>query len=135
MGTVRKEDWPARLAAFIDANRSRAFAWGDTDCCLFVCDAVEAMTGVDPGGRWRGLYSTEKGARRLLRDNGGVPGLASLAFGDAVPAVMAGRGDAVLIDTPNGEALAVCLGGSIAAQGTDGIEFHPMSAAKAAWKT
>lgn len=131
---VRFPDWPVRLAAFVEARRERAFSWGESDCCLFVCDGVVAMTGVDPGARWRGLYSTEKGARRLLRDNDGVSGLAALAFGVPVVAALAGRGDVVLIDTPSGEALALCIGANIAAQGECGIEFHPVGAAKAAWK-
>ncbi|MGO4815256.1 hypothetical protein AB4156_37720 [Cupriavidus sp. 2MCAB6] len=130
----RLEDWPTRLAEFIEARHERVFSWGDSDCSLFVCDAIEAMTGADPGARWRGLYSSEKGARRVLRDNGGVSGIASLVLGSPVPVALAGRGDVVLVDTPHGEALALCLGGLIAAQGQEGIEFHPMTAAKAAWK-
>lgn len=130
----RFSDWPTRLAEFIEARRERAFSWGDSDCCLFVCDGVEVMTGADPAARWRGLYTTEKSARRLIRDNGGVAGLATLAFGGPVVAPLAGRGDVVLIDTPGGDALALCVGSVIAAQGEIGLEFHPMAAAKAAWK-
>lgn len=130
----RFEDWPTRLAAFIEARLERAFSWGEADCCLFVCDGVEALTGHDPAARWRGLYTSEKGARRLMRDNGGVRGLAALAFGPPVVTAMAGRGDVVLIDTPAGEALALHAGNVIAAQGEHGIEFHPIGAAKAAWK-
>lgn len=129
----RLEDWPTRLAEFIETRRERVFSWGDSDCCLFVCDAIEAMTGTDPGSRWRGLYASEKGARRVLRDNGGVGGVATLVLGAAVPSALAGRGDVVLIDTPHGEALALCLGGLIAAQGQAGIEFIEMKQAKAAW--
>ncbi|MNM58963.1 hypothetical protein D3C81_702060 [compost metagenome] len=136
MGSVneRLDDWPERLAAFIEARRERAFSWGDSDCALFVCDGVRAITGVDPGARWRGLYQSEKGARRLMRDNGGVRGLAELAFGKPMPPALAGRGDAVLVDTPTGEALALCLGDRLAAQGAEGIEYLPPSVGKAAWK-
>ncbi|WP_157779683.1 DUF6950 family protein [Cupriavidus pauculus] len=130
----RLPDWPTRLADFIEARRERAFSWGESDCCLFVCDAIEATTGTDPGLRWRGLYSSEKGARRVLRDNGGVTGLATLILGQPVPAAMAGRGDVVLIDTPCGDALALNVGNMIAAQGQNGIEFHPLGAGKATWK-
>lgn len=130
----RLQDWPTRLADFIEARRERAFSWGDSDCCLFVCDAVEVMTETDPGARWRGLYASERGARRVMRDNGGVLGLATLAFGDSVPAEMAGRGDVVLVDTPSGDALALCLGNVLAAQGALGIEYLPRSEARTAWK-
>lgn len=130
----KREDWPTRLADFVEARRERAFCWGESDCALFVCDAIEAMTGIDPGGRWRGLYSSEKGARRVLRDNGGVVGIATLALGEPGSPAIAGRGDVVLIETPGGEALAICIGVQIAAQGVGGIEFLPISAAKSAWK-
>lgn len=130
----RLEDWPTRLAEFIEARHERAFSWGESDCCLFVCDVIEAMTGTDPGARWRGIYTSEKGARRVLRDNGGVAGIATLVLGPPVPAALAGRGDVVLIDTLYGEALAICLGGQIGAQGVDGIEFMAAGLAKAAWK-
>ncbi|SPR97344.1 DUF6950 family protein [Cupriavidus taiwanensis] len=130
----RLEDWPTRLAEFIEARHERAFSWGDSDCCLFVCDAIEAMTGTDPGARWRGLYASEKGARRVLRDNGGVAGIATLVLGTAIPPALAGRGDVVLVETPLGDALALSLGGLIAAQGEVGIEFLELKLAKAAWK-
>lgn len=130
----RLPDWPTRLADFIEARSKRAFCWAESDCCLFVCDAVESFTGIDPAAPWRGLYMSEKGARRLIRDNGGVAGLASIAFGPPVPVALAGRGDVVLIDSPTGEGLAVCIGSLLAAQGKDGIEFLPLSQAKAAWK-
>lgn len=130
----RLEDWPSRLASFVESRRERDFSWADNDCCRFVCDAVEAITGVDPGQRWRGLYSSEKSARRVLRDNGGVVGIATLVLGPAVPAALAQRGDVVLVDTPQGEALAVHLGNTVAAQGLHGIEFMSSGAAKAAWK-
>lgn len=130
----RFNDWPTRLAAFIEARRARAFSRGVSDCCMFVADAVEAMTGVDYAARWRGFYTSDKAAFRLLRDYGGVVGVATMMLGPAVPAALAGRGDVVVIDAPEGEALALCVGDKIAVQGRDGIIFLPMSAAKAAWK-
>lgn len=130
----RKQGWELALAEFVERRRDDPFQFGERDCCLFVCDGIEAMTGTDPGGRWRGLYQSEKGARRLIRDNGGVVGLASLAFGQPVPPLLAGRGDVVLVDTPGGDALALCIGDRLAAQGAIGIDYLPLSAAKAAWK-
>ncbi|MCP3022310.1 DUF6950 family protein [Cupriavidus basilensis] len=129
----RLEDWPTRLAEFIEARQERAFSWGKSDCSLFVCDAIEAMTGTDPGARWRGIYSTEKGARRVLRDNDGVVGIATLVLGPPVPPALAARGDVVLVDTLQGEALGICLGSQIAAQGPDGIVFLPIGRGTRAW--
>jgi hypothetical protein len=62
----RKPDWEARLAAYLEPLRLRAFAWGQHDCCTFSAGAVEAMTGVDPMPEFRGRYSTAIGSARAL---------------------------------------------------------------------
>lgn len=131
---VRQQDWPTKLNRFIASQSAVPFAWGERDCCLFVCDAIQSFTGSDPGERWRGMYSSFKGAQRLIQNNDGVSGLARIAFGDPIPSALAQRGDVVLVDTPKGEALAICVGDKMAAQGDAGIVFMPMTAAKAAWK-
>lgn len=130
----RLQDWPSRLAEFVESRRDVGFARGKADCCMLVADAVQAMTGVDYAARWRGTYSTDKAAFRLLRDYGGVAGVATLLLGPAVSPALAGRGDVVLIEAPEGEALALCLGDKIAVQDRNGLTFAPTSAAKAAWK-
>ena len=43
----RLPDWQPRLQALIQARLAAPFAWGEHDCCLFVCDAVQAITGQD----------------------------------------------------------------------------------------
>lgn len=130
---TRYEDWPSRLAAFIDGQRARPFVWGQSDCCLFVADAITAMTGVDVAKRWRGAYVDEKSARRVMRNYGGVSGIATTALGQPKPSLFGGRGDVVLIDTPTGEALALHLGNSVVAQAANGLEFFDTRAAKVAW--
>jgi hypothetical protein len=63
----RREDWPERLHEFLEAARSRPFQWGETDCCLFVCDAVLAITDVDLAQDFRGCYSDEAGATKVMQ--------------------------------------------------------------------
>ena len=63
----RLEDWPERLAEAIEAANERPFSWGRHDCCLFACDAVMAMTGVDPAKPFRGKYKTKRGAFGVLK--------------------------------------------------------------------
>lgn len=61
-------DWQSKLVAHINACAGREFRWGAFDCCLFVADAVQVMTGVDPAERLRG-YTTAQGAvRAMLRE-------------------------------------------------------------------
>ena len=48
--------------------------------------------------------------------------------------VFARRGDVALIDTANGEALAVCAGAAFAAAGPTGLLMAPLAAARRAWR-
>lgn len=66
----RLTDWEERLGLFIAENRERQFAWGEWDCILFACAAVEAMTGTDPAAEYRGRYDDAKGAALALRELG-----------------------------------------------------------------
>lgn len=66
----RLTDWEERLATFVADNRERPFAWGQWDCILMACAAVEAMTGVDPAAEYRGRYSDREGAALALRELG-----------------------------------------------------------------
>ena len=63
---TRYPDWQSKLHQFFKANLERPFAWGTWDCCLFVADAVQAMTGTDIAAAFRGKYSDEPGAMRAV---------------------------------------------------------------------
>lgn len=110
----RPDDWAERLNAAIDAVGRRRFAWGYHDCALAVCDAIQAMTGIDPARDFRGRYATrEEAAAALLR--WGYPDLeeaaASLAFQYGFREIrpkLAQRGDIVMWDDPEvGSALGI----------------------------
>ena len=128
---MRYEDWPERLNTFIESRRNAAFVFGETDCCMFAADAVLTITGVDLAADLRGTYSTKLGAAKVLSERGGVAGVVTLP---AIPVLMAGRGDVVMIETPDGPALAVCIGSKIAAMSADGLAFVGMDTAITAWK-
>lgn len=70
---TRYPDWQSRLHRFFQANLNRPFEWGSWDCCLFVADAILAMTGTDIASAWRGKYSDEKGAVALVGGAGSWP--------------------------------------------------------------
>ena len=61
---TRKPDWQALLDAFLAEHQFDTFQYGRWDCCLFVCDAVLVMTGVDPAAAYRGTYSSRAQSRR-----------------------------------------------------------------------
>lgn len=131
---LRRRDWPERLHALI-ADRLRApFAWGSQDCCLWVCDAIQAMTDHDPAADVRGSYRTERGALRLVKELGGMRAIGASRFGDEVPVLMAQVGDVGLVHTDGRDSLALCGGSHWLAAGEQGLERLPLAEAVAAWR-
>lgn len=132
---TRREDWPERLFALIEARRDTPFEWSAHDCCTFAADAVHEMTGVDPIADLRGKWDDEVSALRLLKKHGGIEALASERLGEQVAPAFAQRGDVVLHTLTGREALGVCVGDRFAAVAdTVGVELVPMSAAVRAWR-
>lgn len=135
----RFQDWPTRLAEFIETRRFTPFKWGKNDCCLFAADAVLAMTGVDPAKRLRG-YRTALGAARKAKrhrtkaDPYGVAQWPTLCGFEPVPVAFAQRGDMVQMTMPAGPAICICLGEMSAGAGKECLTFLPTLAATHAWK-
>ena len=139
---TRRPDWQQALGAFLAAKAGRRFEWGCWDCCLFVADAIEAMTGVDIAASFRGEYRTYRDALKLMRRRCGdwpleitVEKVAE-EYGMAEIAVArAQRGDMVLAS--NGRRLVM---GIVALNGRELIVLShrlmraPMSAARRAWR-
>ena len=131
---MRHADWPERLAAIIYASHSKPFNWGTHDCCAFAAAVVHDLTGVDHFAPYAG-YANAIEAARVLKKHGGVSGIASAALGDQIPPLTAGRGDIVMIHTPDhGDTLAVCIGDKCAAPGEKTLQYLPMSTAVSAWR-
>lgn len=82
-----------RLERFVYAQQGREFRYGIFDCCLFVCGAIEAMTGVNPAREFLGAYSTRREARKLLAAAGGISAIAKRHGMTELPVSKARRGD------------------------------------------
>jgi hypothetical protein len=134
---VRVQDWPERLAAFIEGRRHAPFAWGTHDCAMFGGSAIEAQIGTDPFAAFRGRYTTEEEADAITSPAGGFEALlaATLAeFGAAeCPPALAQRGDVGMVRVGNTEALGVIMGGLVAVPGPDRLAFVPPSRIYRAW--
>jgi hypothetical protein len=127
----RLPDWPTRLDAHVHAHRARPFTWGPQDCVSFAAGAVAAITGQPvQAPAWQG----RRAAVRLLRQMGGVQGVAARTLGALQPAASARRGDVVLLQQDGRHLLAVCLGHLWVAPGAQGLAFGPMSQALGAWR-
>jgi len=131
---LRYQNWPERLSEIIERRLQKCFEWGEHDCCLFAADVVAALTGVDFGAELRGTYSTALEAARILKERGGVRGIASAALGAEIPPLMAQRGDIIMYRSANGEALGVCVGAQFVAAGTNALLRGGMDEALAAWR-
>jgi len=100
-------DWPDRLLDFISKRDRTGLSWGESDCCLFACDAIQAMNGSDPGYWFRGKYNTRKEAFKLLKrfGGGGLTETTERIMGEMhypeIKSIKANSGDMVLIDVEN----------------------------------
>ena len=64
-----------QLTDFIESYLDRPFAWGVSDCSLFVADWWAFVHGVDPARHLRGAYSTAYQARSIVARAGGLAAL------------------------------------------------------------
>lgn len=143
---TRLAGWGALLDRYLAANRTRPFKWGEWDCCLFVCGAIEAMTGVDPAASFRGHYTSRAEAFDLMREAGGfepfIDQLATKLGLTEVSPLFAGRGAVVLANGgPGGRVLGlIALNGrevlmvGEAPSGEEGIGVVPFSRVVRAWR-
>jgi len=68
MALVRVQHWAERaLHTFLLENANKPFKWGTNDCCLWVGDAIQAVTGVDIAADFRGKYTTKAQAFALIK--------------------------------------------------------------------
>lgn len=127
---MRREDWPERLAEYVEAAREVPFAWGLHDCGTFAVGAIEAVTGTR---HQIPLAVSAAAYAHMLRDHGTLHDMTTAMLGTPIPCAYARRGDIVMIAIDGRECLAVCLGASAAAPGDAGLLMVPMRAATAAW--
>ena len=109
----RLNNWEQLLAEFIAKNKNTSFQWGVFDCCLFACDAVLTITGVDMAQDFRGKYTTAKEAYEFVKNFAG-DGLAELVAKRAqelgiteIKPLLAQRGDVVLVNKDGHDSLGI----------------------------
>jgi hypothetical protein len=132
----RLDGWESRLAAAVEAARSRPYSLGEHDCVRFACSAVEALTGAD---RWPEVppYRTREEAMAVLARYGRTfEDAFSAFFGCAqVRPALARRGDVLSLMTEDGEKhLGVCLGARTACLEERGLRFIRTLDCTGAWR-
>jgi hypothetical protein len=129
--------WQELLHNYFLRRQNEAFQWGTMDCCLFACDAILELTGVDLAADFRGKYDSLLSAVRTMKafttegtedaeENRSpdhlitgspddemhlvelVTETITAQFGlEEVPVLMAQRGDVLLLDSPLGKGLGI----------------------------
>jgi hypothetical protein len=139
---TRFSDWQERLDSFLTSNAKNHFTYGRWDCCLFVCDAIRTMTGIDPAEGFRESYVTRMGAMVIAKRKYGRASVRTIAERVTakrdMPAclpTLAHRGDLVMFKRPNDYSLGIVdLSGRFAAILTQsGIQRLPVEQAVSAW--
>jgi hypothetical protein len=107
MPLKRKLHWDTRhLHQFFLDTANTQFEWAKNDCCIFAANAIEAITGVDIADDFRGKYTDQLSALRLIATVTGGSTVADAAAHCATKhglvehayPLMAKRGDLVVID-------------------------------------
>lgn len=135
----RVENWSDELNNLLELSRNKKFERGQHDCALFVCDAINEMTGVDFGAELRGTYKTKKDAFKAVRETGckDLIALATKRLGEPLNTPLkAGRGDIVAVKYGNEMGLAVVdLTGRRAVTPTlEKLEYYPPKYWLKAWR-
>jgi hypothetical protein len=143
MSLTRLHTWEREFHAFLSSRIALPFAYGSNDCCLFACDGLHSMTGVDIAKHFRG-YSTAIGALRAIRKvTGGSTvddAAAYCANKYSIPELahpfLAKRGDLVLIEQSPGDlvmGLVHLTGSYVVAPGGAGLHRLQLAEIKKAW--
>jgi len=133
---MRTQNWPTKLALFIEEKRHQPFNWQENNCGFFVCDWLAILVGVDPAAEPRKL--TGKELVKAVRAKPLEERAAEIALSyqwPQVPVAFAQRGDVVAIELPGiGFSLGVCAGPMSVFPGQDGIVFNPTPSCVQAWR-
>ena len=140
---TRLPDWQSKLSVFMDEHEDGIFGYGRLDCCIFVCDAIQVMTGIDVAGKYRGTYLTRFGALQSIEGQTGGKSIRHAvkdvtdAFGMRNrPITEAQRGDVVSILRPRDISLGIVdlSGERIAVVSIKGLLRIPIATANSSWQ-
>lgn len=124
----RKQNWPQLFLCAVKEKAGMRFQPGMHDCCIAACDIVYKMTDVDVAAKFRGKYSTAREMKDIVDANGGVEAMFEEEMrrceAEEILVSQAGRGDFVMLDTPDGHTISVVSmdGVNVIACGAEGWE-------------
>jgi len=131
---MKAQDWTERLWQTINFWQDKPFEYGVNDCCLFAARCADATSGSSWVEDLESRYHDTRSALRYLKDSGGIEAATTERLGEPVPRLQARRGDVCLVETPDGRALAVCVGASVVVPGASGLITKPLREVIKAWR-
>lgn len=147
---MRLPNWQSNLSQLIRDKRASPFDFAKWNCLMWAFADIIAVTGIDHGLDYRNMYSTEKGALKLLRKVDGVKTpqqLLMFKLGQELQHIgLARHGDIVFVEpeqvglgllcdmTTFGPVPGVCYGQLSYFLGQDGlVEFETLRLSGAIW--
>ena len=129
--------WEHRLDDLLEAARTVELDYDDWDCCRLAARAVDVQLGTELADQFQRQYTSLHSALRLLADQGGMRAMVCRLLGDALPPLLAARGDIVAI--PSGDprfpmGLGVCTGYQVATIAPSGFALLDLGTASECWK-
>jgi len=134
------DDWELRIRKFLVKCYHKKFQWGEHDCCIFLCDCIESMTGYDLSLPFRGKYTTKTGAAKT------VVNISTSVFGlvdvfakkyrfKKIKTNYAQNGDIIgLLNHDGDESLGILIGERILFAGDFNLESVEISHIKKVWR-
>jgi hypothetical protein len=86
------------LQELLAEYETATFEYGTLDCCLFVANIIRDMGGRDLAANYRGTYSTELGAAKIILNYGGLRRMWGAHLGSYHPMWAVKVGDVVYIN-------------------------------------
>ena len=132
------DDQRRSVEAELQRRLMRPFAWGENDCCLFAADLIQVGIGRDFAAGFRGEYSSEEEAAKLLGEGGIEALMQCMAEDYAWPEVTPGAaqwGDVgIITKMQEMPILCFCLGANVAFPGPNVMETRPRSICDRFWR-
>lgn len=135
----KTQGWEIRLTKHIEKMRDKPFTRGRNDCVLFAGKCIAIMTGSNLIPGFGKPYKSKKQAYILLKKLGykNLTEVATDKLGKPLPGpAYAQRGDCVLIEVGDDEALAIVdlSGRRAVTMGVGGLTHYAMKQWVTAWK-
>lgn len=119
---MRRHDWASRMDAVIESCKRTPFEYGTHDCGMFVARVVDAMTDDAIAYRLREHYCDEASAQEFIEASGGMLAVATRFLGSPSND-RPRRGDPVLFEGGNGEAMGIWTPQGIYSTGASGLHL------------